>query len=326
MVNFLLTKTCSRGCPYCFATDENEQFQETHMSQSHFKKALKWLEGQPVSQASLMGGEPTRHPEIESISREAKKSSLSFRLFTNALLDKSSIEIDTLIESFNIFIFNLGPEDSYSKKSRYRRTRNNIEEISRNSQKSSMSLNVYKPGFEAYLPILELAQEHDMTVRIDIPNPDGTKDNEFVRPWENEKILKTVVDLIHEMFERNIKLGFDCGLPSSLPCLIKQGILDPGELKELLKNPLLHSSSVQGCPENGILDIHPDLSVSFCLARPDIRVENILEFERIEDIQEKFSAETEKLRDKRPEPCSDCEFFQSEKDGFICKGGCLGLR
>jgi cyclic pyranopterin phosphate synthase len=65
MANVLLTETCVRSCPYCFA--------KQYMSENDVKDSLSWdnliyiadfLEGSGERHISLLGGEPLLHPHI----------------------------------------------------------------------------------------------------------------------------------------------------------------------------------------------------------------------------------------------------------------------
>lgn len=65
MANVLLTETCVRSCPYCFA--------KQYMSEADVKDSLTWdnliyiadfLQSSNINHISLLGGEPLLHPDI----------------------------------------------------------------------------------------------------------------------------------------------------------------------------------------------------------------------------------------------------------------------
>ena len=56
MANLILTDSCKRNCPYCFAKDSDVG----EFTLDNFMKAVEFIKtGPPV--VNLLGGEPTEH-------------------------------------------------------------------------------------------------------------------------------------------------------------------------------------------------------------------------------------------------------------------------
>ena len=100
MANVLLTETCVRSCPYCFA--------KQYMSEADVKDALSWdniiyiadlLKASGERHISLLGGEPLIHPEIADVIVYLNKRELDVTVFTSGIMpdDKFQVFVNKLL-------------------------------------------------------------------------------------------------------------------------------------------------------------------------------------------------------------------------------------
>lgn len=89
MANIILTSYCNLHCPYCFANSMITTENTKNISLEQFNKVLNWLDDD--DRIGLIGGEPTLHPQfdsiltmIESYSRQ-RNYDCGFILFTNGI-------------------------------------------------------------------------------------------------------------------------------------------------------------------------------------------------------------------------------------------------
>lgn len=87
--NILITNYCNQSCSFCFANKEmqNEQ-QKKNISIEGFKKILGKIKKTTTSTIKLLGGEPTLHPELETILRLSLKSFKDVQIFTNGIFSE----------------------------------------------------------------------------------------------------------------------------------------------------------------------------------------------------------------------------------------------
>ncbi len=92
-MNFILTKRCNKGCPYCFASKErnNTKMGDWDMSMEQFKKYLDM--SLPQDQPKLLRGEPTQHPNFKEMVGELLNRKRDFTLISNFLFDDDILEI-----------------------------------------------------------------------------------------------------------------------------------------------------------------------------------------------------------------------------------------
>lgn len=94
MANVLLTETCVRNCPYCFA--------KQYMSEADVKDALTWdnliyiadfLQSSNVNHISLLGGEPLLHSEISEFCKYLSHRGFIVTIFTSGIMPDSKFDV-----------------------------------------------------------------------------------------------------------------------------------------------------------------------------------------------------------------------------------------
>lgn len=79
MANILLTETCVRSCPYCFAKQymANNINENDYISWDNLIYIADFLSASGENHVSLLGGEPLLHPQISSIIKYLNQRNLS---------------------------------------------------------------------------------------------------------------------------------------------------------------------------------------------------------------------------------------------------------
>ena len=87
MANILLTMRCNRSCPYCFARDEmSGSTGDDFMSWENLIYIADFLKKSGQRHVSLLGGEPTLHPECVDFVLYLIQRDLDVTVFTNGVL------------------------------------------------------------------------------------------------------------------------------------------------------------------------------------------------------------------------------------------------
>jgi|ERR1017187_1261450 MoaA/NifB/PqqE/SkfB family radical SAM enzyme len=305
MPNILLTNTCNRKCPYCFALAQVQLGvcrASWELSEAELETVLGYLEfgRDPVS---LLGGEPTLHSRFAEMVAEVAARRFPIKIFTNGTTARlRSIPASACHEDLSI-ILNLNETTSYS-----RAAWNQIEENARHfGRRLSLSFNVYEPTFTwDHLRDVILRGNLTRRIRIGLAQPIHGLGNAYLAeeavPEACERLVAMAVDLARD----GIWLGLDCGFRG---CAFTKHQL--GVLVECGAQPLFDCSPV--------LDIGPDLMVWRCFpfsGTPGVR---LLDFQSLREVSDHFDRVwANAMSIGNTLACGGCRHF-----GRVCRGGCL---
>ena len=120
MANVLLTETCVRSCPYCFA--------KQYMSDADVKDSLSWdhliyiadfLQSSGIQHISLLGGEPLLHPSVAEFIQYLNCRGFMITVFTSGIMPDSKFDEFcskiTSIPNLNLsFVCNVNEDFNFS--------------------------------------------------------------------------------------------------------------------------------------------------------------------------------------------------------------------
>lgn len=305
MVNIFVTYRCNFSCPYCFAADMRGEFPHD-MEEGAYTKLLQWLVQSGQHSAAFIGGEPTLHPRLPEMIQAAKNAGISPVLFTNGLF--SSDLISRLSESVANFVVNYNDPALYSE-SQSERLHENLALLKEQGAKITFSKN-FTVNHCAFDYLLAGAERYGVnTVRYDISRPSHDGDNDHLA-WEDYRnMLALVVNFVQACEERDIRTGLDC-------CVRFCDL--PAEDRRFLERVSMKLTGV--CHPS--IDIHPDLSASYCLPMRHVRVDDVTTFADNMAVMRWFSDSVRPVRyEGVGAECSDCKDFKR-----TCQGGCLALK
>ncbi len=81
-VDVYITSQCNRRCTYCFLTADFLA-SRTHMSIDLYDRILTWSQKHSVGEITLLGGEPSLHPEFAKMVTMARGGGMDVRVVTN---------------------------------------------------------------------------------------------------------------------------------------------------------------------------------------------------------------------------------------------------
>ena len=101
----IVTHECNMNCPFCV---DLQRGKKEFISIENVVKAVDYCLENNISTVTILGGEPTLHPEIIRICAILKESGLNVVMTTNYSLPKVVKELDDkrLVDSFNISHYN----------------------------------------------------------------------------------------------------------------------------------------------------------------------------------------------------------------------------
>lgn len=251
---------------------------------------------------SVLGGEPTLHPQFMEICDRALENGMMVRVFSNGLMKR---EIQKYIFRRNIrLILNVNaPEDT--PKAHLKALNQVYENIGPNI---CPGYNIYKAEFD-FSFIFELIEKHHMQreIRLGISQPIVDSDNAYVAPVQYRTIGKKLVKLARIADDRNIRLNFDCGF---VLCMFNK--VDVGHL--------IYANTDVRFVCGPTIDIDPELNVWACFPLSSIKNRNLREFADLKELVAYYDkvhscyAQTGLL-----DRCGKCTFLKRKQ----CTGGCV---
>ena len=311
--NIVVNSSCNLSCNYCFAKEilSNNDF----ISLDNIDYIADFLKHSERKIISLMGGEPTLHPQIIPIIEKLRAKGFTVSLKSNGLWDFKIREyLSGLAENEIFVLLNLNPPSTYSQKE-LEILNSNLYHIK--NQQLVLSINIDKTDFE-YEYILNYAKEIKAKyIRWSFAHPifERTKKriNQTYFPIsEYKSVSERVVEFIKKANRQGI---MTLGDHSVIRCMFTER-----QYQEITENNGEINSKCEGT-----IDIFPDLQVIYCLPMYSLFEKHYLnEFGNMSMLEMFFESRINVLR-KRELPfkaCVECEFHIRNE----CHGGCLSHR
>ena len=315
MANILLTQRCVRSCPYCFARKHMDDSAEDTISWQDIIYIADLFESGGERHLSLLGGEPTLHPDFIDILLYLLRRNFHISVFTSGIMAESKLEeLARSLENENpeqyAFICNLNHPDLSKPEETGR-----IEEFLKIfGGQVTLSFNIYRIDFEMEY-LFDTINRFDLKrhIRLGLAHPIPGEQNEYIPPEQFPEMAGRLLLYLPVFIKNNVSPGFDCGFPL---CLFSDDQL--GKLMRLQKGVFNTVKFV--C--NPAIDIGPDMSVWSCFPLSNVRKRSLFEFDSVREIADYYKEFHREVRSRQsglfPE-CDGCVYI----DNDLCAGGCL---
>jgi len=305
MINLFVTYRCNLACPYCFARELHASH-PADMTPEDFERLLAWMSRASLPAAAFIGGEPTLHPNLVDMVRRTAEAGISPVLFTNGLFDTAlADELAPLIANF---VVNANDPSIYTEAQRTRldATLTRLVELGAHL---TFSKN-FSSRFCDYEHLLQACERYGVTsVRYDISRPSHGGGNDHFVLDDTRRIMSHIVGFVKACEARGIRTGLDCSVRL---CDLK------GEDRSYLERVSMKFTGI--CHPS--IDIHPDLSASYCLPMHGMSVPDVTEFSDHTALMWHLAEMVRPVRRANVLPdCLDCKDFMRR-----CQGGCMALR
>jgi hypothetical protein len=282
MPNLLLTQKCVRACPYCFAKEYLKESKDNILSWENLIYVADLFEASNERHLSLLGGEPTLHPDFVDFTLYLVERKFKVNVFTSGIMANQTLEA-----AKKYFLKIHGENLSFTCNYNHPNTSTASETKQINkflksfSKYITLSFNLYKPDFELkYLVDAILKYDLRKYIRLGLAQPIPGQKNECLSLSEVKEIAKTLRNQLDLLEEHRITLGFDCGMPM---CVFTDE--DLGCLFKLNRGRILFSCSPA-------IDIGPDLQTWACFPLSNYEKKSLYDFDNVGEIRRYF-AETQ---------------------------------
>ena len=315
MANILLTQRCVRSCPYCFA--------EKHMSESYPDDIMSWenliylsdfIQSSGEQRFSIMGGEPTLHPDFINMILYLLERNFSLNVFTSGIMSNSMLEeasqvfLDIPLDRLT-FVCNLNdPEKTKTSLAELESVKRFLRSF---GERVVPGFNIYRKDFKLDF-LTQYINEYGLrkTIRLGLAHPIVGKKNIYMRINDIEMIINRLFSYA-PFFERfRIKPGLDCGFPL---CRFSDE-----QLAWLSRNT--DNKNEFSC--GPVIDIGPDMSVWSCFPLSSFQKKSIFEFNSIQEVINYYQDLHKTIRIEKSGIFDECDECLSREDGR-CRGGCV---
>ena len=305
MINIFVTYRCNLACSYCFARELQDEYPDD-LSGEDFARLLKWMRGASLSSAAFIGGEPTLHPGLAKMVQQTAESGISAVLFTNGLCPPEAL--DGLLPHVSNFVVNYNDPSMYGEAQR-EQLHGNLERMAASDARLTFSKN-FSSRYSDYEYLLEGVDKYGVqSVRYDISRPSISARNDHFTNDDTRKIISHIVRFVKRCEGMGVKTGLDCSVR-----LCDLNVEDRNYLERV-------SMKFSGICHPSI-DIHPDLSASYCLPMRDVSVPDVTRFAGQDALMWHFADTVRPIRQGNVSTqCLECKDFMRR-----CQGGCMALR
>lgn len=310
MAHILLTDHCNRRCPYCFAKERLADEQHTNMAYDDFVTAVDFLVSSGEPGITLLGGEPTLHPNFAKFYRYLIRRQLNVLIFTNGCAETQVVqELRRCLEAEQThFVVNVnGPDDREQWEDRRQ-----DEFFTAFGKACGLGLNLYRPDLDLSFAF-DYLDRHELRpdVRVGIAHPLVGHDNVHLPPDGFRKANAMLAEFVRECDRRDVLVTLDCGFTLCDFSDADLGAIARAQARfEIACGP--------------IVDIGPNLLCWPCFPLSELDRVPLTRFADLAEIKQHFAHIVGEKVQARGHTglyaeCGDCRYHERGR----CSGGCL---
>lgn len=312
MPNLLLTTSCVRSCPYCFAKREMDIADpKNRLSWENLIYVADFFQTSDTNHISLLGGEPTLHPEFVDMVLYLLARNFHVTVFTSGVMNAARLEaVQTYLRDkgqWLSFVCNLNePEQTPAPIQETESIHRFLEAM---GHLVTPGYNIYRTDFKLEF-VFDLVTKYGLKrhLRLGLAQPIPGVTNSYIQPEEVGTIIDRLYSYAPQFNTLRIDPGFDCGFPL---CQVSNEQI--GWLYRLCGNRISFGC---GMP----LDISTDLSIYNCFPLSNYHRRSLFEFDNLQQIIEFYKKVKNEIHAEMPgiyAECDGCIHLLEER----CEGG-----
>ncbi len=308
-MNLLITKTCNRSCPYCFAQTE-VTLDSTHsagnISFDAFKQYLSFLKNNSINSLKLLGGEPTMHPYFIELIDLGLKNEFTVTVFSNGIWkNQHRLKLrDAQYKNIQYLInVNENKDTKAHEKAQLVKT---LEAVGEQVQ---LSFNIFRQDFDLTF-LQDVINTYGLlrSIRVGLSSPIVGAGNSAINVSDLKHIGKRLIQQMTIMEAADILVEFDCGFTY---CMFEES--DAATIVQSTKYGLFSTCDFIG-------DVDYNLDVWPCFPLSNAPHVNLEKYNKIEDIRNYYKNKFSSIRSfGSTDECLQCKYLRRNQ----CCGGCL---
>lgn len=308
MIRILTNYNCNLCCSYCF--EKHLWNKKEKLTPDELKTILEFAG--PDEEVSLVGGEPTIHPQFSELMAVLRSYPNPAYLLTNGLFHSNYL--DEIMDTFKIVMVNLNDPRNYTAEN-WAIVQNNIEKLAVEDSPCwiQLGINIFDKDqrFEYLIPFMKFYRIIK-EIRISFAKPNYCFSNASLSDLPQMK--ETALTLLN-LVALAATLGFSC----SLDCPISPCLFDTDQLQFLSQ----YVSNLRFGDCAGGFTFFPGLQIGHCFGSFS-NMYPLTAFNSLIQIEEDISRKEDPLMYDVAsfEVCKKCLF----KRNRTCQGGCLSFK
>jgi radical SAM protein with 4Fe4S-binding SPASM domain len=275
------------------------------MSPETFREIIAWLSRTPEHRTiHLMGGEPSLNPDFEWMVEYLLARDFNITVFSNLATKQAQLYAGKLSDLPVTWVVNINPPRTWNSVQRERIT-GSLKALGR---KATITFNIM-PDDDGSNWAIELINECNLERRIKVGFvlPTITGSNFYLNDEQYDVVAGKVVKLAQDAENEDIRLEYECGVPTCIFTDEQLGILwDTG------------SAFNSNCCS--MMDISVDGKIIYCLPLATKYAVHFSEFQTYPAAKRRFETKLQVYRRLgRTENCHRCNLMRPDS----CNGGCL---
>jgi radical SAM protein with 4Fe4S-binding SPASM domain len=261
---------------------------------------------------SLLGGEPTLHPDFSDFVLYLVARGFSVHVFTSGIMSDGTFasiqqKLSHVSRERLSFICNLN-DPRQSPANEVVAVRKFLTEF---APYVTPGFNIYRPDFDLNF-LFDYINRYGLErkIRLGLAHPIPGELNLCVCLEDIPKVSRRLLEYVPAFSHYKIKPGLDCGFPF---CAFSEEQI--GQLFKVMEGNLKF-----GC--GPAIDISPDMSVWSCFPLSNVRRRSLYEFNSHQEVLDYYEDLGKKIRVEAGglfESCDDCQY----RERGLCSGGCL---
>ncbi len=313
MANIILSTRCNRSCPYCFAQNEMAGGPaETFMSWDNLIYLADMHIASGQKGISLLGGEPTLHPDIVDLIAYLLRRDFFVTVFTNGIVsDRRLAEFRRHLTKFDTgqlsFVCNLNDPDKTPAPEEHARK---IERfLALMGPWTLPGFNIYRLDFSLDF-LFDLINRFGMKrhMRLGITHPIPGRSDGFIRTEDIRCAIERLYSYRPVFDALRVSPGIDCGFP-----LCKFTDEEIGWLHHF-------SRPVQFRCSPG-LDITPDMNVYHCFPLSRFKRRSVFDFDSLNAMRDHYQKIHDEIKREIPGIYEECDGCRHRDEGVCSAGG-----
>lgn len=320
-MNLILTSSCNKGCPYCFASEDrkNNINNKNSMTLEQFNSIIDKIPPS-TNPIKLLGGEPTQHPQFKEIVNSLISRNRSITIISNFLFNDDILNFlcEKVLDYRITFLINSTNLDIKDRIELFKKNYNTLYKVlyQVNAEENlSCGITIENDkNAEYYINYIDFLIKNLFKIerlRISISFP-GRKEDKNFNIINNKSIGEMLLSIVYKTVNSGIQPSLDCVI---FPCLFK----NKEELKYIKK---FTNNFKYKCTGNPPTDIFFDDTVSYCYPLREAIKINLNDYEKMDEVVDALNIKytTIKYNIDKPNECLSCIFYNNE-----CEGPCLGF-
>ncbi len=211
MANIVLTNHCNRKCSYCFARGRvaDNPDKSHNLKPAELEYIIDFFKKSQINEFSLLGGEPTLHPEFIPLGQKVLAEGFNLNIFTNGLIADNVLDfLDQIDEERLNILVNINHPDDMSKAQWYKI----CQTFKALGKRVGLGFNIYKLGLKFDF-MLDLIYKYNLRkyIRLSVSQPILKAPNSHLLLTDYSQLASSIVDFAVKCDKADVKIAFDCG-------------------------------------------------------------------------------------------------------------------